>query len=708
MVGGSKFFDRAEIKDVLSYLNLANNATYTPAFVRVINVPKRGIGEKSVKDFLALAETKHMSPMQLAEKVADNDKPIHGVKPSMKKGLVQLVGAVRELKKAAIKGDSAKRLIEIVLENVDYKSHLMKEQDHESRLENIKELMNYSIIVEEASKDIHDLPELGELARSFEEDWQERREISDSEEGAAIEVVPEADPSSSTVLEPEDSKPSAKTKVKTERAESTKHRSGAIMGSNPREPIAIDESEDEGSDFSNGDVIKPASTSATAEVGLSKRSPNAAPVHTNGADAAEEPSLSEKLPEGTPLRTFLEACTLSTDTESDKDDGKTPKVTLSTCHAAKGLEYPVVFVSGVEDGIFPFYRCEKEHEIAEERRLLYVAMTRAQALLYMTHCQERMIGGMTMAKNLSQFLTAVAKSQKFFGSHRPKIEQAAIADFAKVLERTAPTEEAVQASIKEFKNTSASRKIDRPEASGSLYEGCGGSHGYGGHGGYGGGGFQFGGGFGGRSPFGGLFQDDFKSGRDGFGGSGYRGGKSGGGHRPLHSTGAGIRGSIGPGRAGSLGGMTETKPNTGGVSRSFSSASDELARSGHNKRFKPEELEPTALQIKDNRLRHGEVAPSPRWIEDYKRGETGNPNAADGAGTDRDSLMASFQSSSKASIDGIKGVLDSPGYGRTSSSSSLARTSQQPRPPAAFGSAPGAAGGAKRSRSLGMRRPVPK
>lgn len=57
------------------------------------------------------------------------------------------------------------------------------------------------------------------------------------------------------------------------------------------------------------------------------------------------------------------------------------KVTLITVHAAKGLEWPVVFIPAVEQGTYPSYRCTEPHEIAEERRLLYVAMTRAQGFL---------------------------------------------------------------------------------------------------------------------------------------------------------------------------------------------------------------------------------------------------------------------------------------------------------------------------------------
>ena len=97
-----------------------------------------------------------------------------------------------------------------------------------------------------------------------------------------------------------------------------------------------------------------------------------------------------------PLSYFLQTSMLSTDTESKEDEGKQSvsyvlsigsiqlkiqKVTITTVHSAKGLEWPVVFIPAVEQGTYPSYRCVEAHEVAEERRLLYVAMTRAQVFL---------------------------------------------------------------------------------------------------------------------------------------------------------------------------------------------------------------------------------------------------------------------------------------------------------------------------------------
>ena len=74
-----------------------------------------------------------------------------------------------------------------------------------------------------------------------------------------------------------------------------------------------------------------------------------------------------------------------------EDDGNKGKVNLMTIHASKGLEFPIVFIAGAEEGIIPHARCLEEdpNNIEEERRLFYVAITRAQDKLYISSCQKR-------------------------------------------------------------------------------------------------------------------------------------------------------------------------------------------------------------------------------------------------------------------------------------------------------------------------------
>ncbi|MBK8464582.1 MAG: UvrD-helicase domain-containing protein [Chloracidobacterium sp.] len=102
------------------------------------------------------------------------------------------------------------------------------------------------------------------------------------------------------------------------------------------------------------------------------------------------------------LRDFVDHAALSSDT--DKYDEKAG-VTLMTVHMAKGLEFPVVFLVGLEDGIFPHSRSIGDpKELEEERRLAYVAITRAENILYLTHSMRRRFYGEEIAAEPSQFL----------------------------------------------------------------------------------------------------------------------------------------------------------------------------------------------------------------------------------------------------------------------------------------------------------------
>ncbi len=102
------------------------------------------------------------------------------------------------------------------------------------------------------------------------------------------------------------------------------------------------------------------------------------------------------------LRDFIDHAALTSDT--DKYD-RNAAVTMMTVHSAKGLEFPVVFLVGLEDGIFPHSRSINDpKELEEERRLAYVAITRAETLLYVTHSMRRRVYGEEMAAEPSQFL----------------------------------------------------------------------------------------------------------------------------------------------------------------------------------------------------------------------------------------------------------------------------------------------------------------
>jgi DNA helicase-2/ATP-dependent DNA helicase PcrA len=151
-------------------------------------------------------------------------------------------------------------------------------------------------------------------------------------------------------------------------------------------------------------------------------------------------------PDGT-LEAFLEEVSLVADIDSWDETRNV--VTLMTLHASKGLEFPVVFVSGVEEGLLPFYATTIERgELEEERRLFYVGITRAQSKLYLSKTQMRYRFGESTFASPSRFLTEIGENNievvegrhglgtvptapRRGPAHRPKI----------VSERDAPREE---------------------------------------------------------------------------------------------------------------------------------------------------------------------------------------------------------------------------------------------------------------------------
>ena len=102
------------------------------------------------------------------------------------------------------------------------------------------------------------------------------------------------------------------------------------------------------------------------------------------------------------LREFIDHSALVSDQDQYKRD---VPVTLLTAHSAKGLEFPLVFIVGLEDGLFPHSRSATDMaELEEERRLCYVAITRAEKYLYVTHAMKRRVYGEELASEPSQFL----------------------------------------------------------------------------------------------------------------------------------------------------------------------------------------------------------------------------------------------------------------------------------------------------------------
>jgi len=145
----------------------------------------------------------------------------------------------------------------------------------------------------------------------------------------------------------------------------------------------------------------------------------------------------DKLDPGTSLSIFLEEISLIADIDSL--DTSENAVTFMTVHSAKGLEFPYVFIAGLEEGIFPHSRSLLDRlELEEERRLMYVAMTRAMSKLYLLHARERMLYGEFRSNAPSQFLDDIDESivETNFATHKAR-QHMAIED---IVDKPVPVE----------------------------------------------------------------------------------------------------------------------------------------------------------------------------------------------------------------------------------------------------------------------------
>jgi len=136
------------------------------------------------------------------------------------------------------------------------------------------------------------------------------------------------------------------------------------------------------------------------------------------------------------LQDYLEQVALVTDLDSY--DTSLDRVTLMTLHAAKGLEFTVVFMTGMEEGLFPHARVgENEGEVEEERRLCYVGMTRAMENLYLSHARRRRVYGSYQYNPRSRFLEEIP-DHLLAGTRKSGLRPAARHNLASVFSQLVP------------------------------------------------------------------------------------------------------------------------------------------------------------------------------------------------------------------------------------------------------------------------------
>jgi superfamily I DNA/RNA helicase len=260
VIGGTKFYERAEIKDAISYLTILGNAQDVVAFTRVANSPRRGLGQTSLSRVIAHAETMGISVWEAAA----DPGAVPGLGTAARRALERFMATMASLRDRARDGVPVGDLLEAVLHETGYLDALEAERTIEAqgRTENLQELV--------------------EVAREFDA-------------------------------------------------------------------------------------------------------------------AAEE--------EDDRLDVFLAQVALVADADTRRDDEGL--VTLMTLHNAKGLEYPIVFMIGCEEGVFPHSRSLDEGTLEEERRLCYVGITRAMRDLVLTYARRRSVFGAAQHGLPSRFLAEI-------------------------------------------------------------------------------------------------------------------------------------------------------------------------------------------------------------------------------------------------------------------------------------------------------------
>lgn len=369
IVGGTRFFDRAEIRDVMAYLKMIVNPADEMSVKRVINTPRRGIGSTSIQKIEQLARDNRCSFFQACE-IATAETGMFSAK--VRNGLSSFVSLVREGRRM---DGELKDVVEMIVDKTGLLQAFRAEvtMESESRAENIQEFLGVAAEFEETHEDIEGTLESLEELRAAG--------VADVPAGAEPEPVVVSAPAP----EPGLSAP----------ASSFEALVGArdAAGSNPLDSLAAP-------------ALSPQDALAAAIAGNVYAAPTELPagaVHADEIERTYGPLTCKALP------ALMEWLALRSDLDSLA--GETHAITMMTIHSAKGLEFPAVFVAGMEEGIFPhvhdFGGSDDPGKLEEERRLAYVAITRARKRLFLTYAATRRTYGSTSANPRSRFLNEI-------------------------------------------------------------------------------------------------------------------------------------------------------------------------------------------------------------------------------------------------------------------------------------------------------------
>ena len=368
MVGGFSFYDRAEVKDILSYLKLVQNVHDSVALGRVVNSPPRGIGKTTMETLERMALSSGMSTWDAIGRAID-DKLLPQRALMALSSFRRLIEDARAMLGPGFADKLAGDLVE------DGNASLPSDTTEDSDVsfgfgaDAEEEIVAATAEVEDTGADT-----------SFDTSFNFGFDFGPSEEISTIAPVNAADSDEAHGIDAASFNPFAPVVLKRSAGMSIE-RSAAIKMEDerpafrkPGDAATLPELIKFLNDRSG--YIRALEEEATPE--SFSRIENLKELANAAQDAQER---------GETLHEFLDHAALASDADSYSEEAR---VTLMTLHAAKGLEFPLVFLTGMEEGLFPHSRILNDPTgLEEERRLCYVGMTRAMDTLVMTMARYR-------------------------------------------------------------------------------------------------------------------------------------------------------------------------------------------------------------------------------------------------------------------------------------------------------------------------------
>jgi DNA helicase II / ATP-dependent DNA helicase PcrA len=379
MVGGFSFYDRAEVKDILSYMKLVQNVHDSVALARVVNSPPRGIGKTTMETLERMALSSGMSTWDaIGHTIEDKLLPARALQSLS--GFRRLIEDAR----AMLGPDFAEKLASDLAPAND--ASLLSETVEDAEAD-----VSFGFGEENSGFEPEDT-----RANSFDTSFNFGFDFGPSEEISTIAAENSSDSDAAHGIDSASFNPFAPVVLKRS-ASTTVERAAEIEKPAFRKPgdaATLPELIKFLNDRSG--YIRALEEEATPE--SFSRIENLKELANAAQDAQER---------GETLHEFLDHAALVSDADSYSEEAR---VTLMTLHAAKGLEFPLVFLTGMEEGLFPHSRTLTDPTgLEEERRLCYVGMTRAMDTLIMTRARYRRRYGSDMpeASIASRFLEEV-------------------------------------------------------------------------------------------------------------------------------------------------------------------------------------------------------------------------------------------------------------------------------------------------------------